>query len=157
MLFLIRHAHAAAAEEDALRPLSEAGREETRRLAQWLRPGGRLQPQEVWHSPLVRARETAEILAAELAWTAPLQVVPGLEPEDFPGRVAGRIAACAHSLALVGHNPNLTCLATLLVTGAADPPAFVFPKGAALALEAGRDRNLGSWQVCWMVTPQLRL
>ena len=44
-----------------------------------------MRPREVWHSPLVRARETAEALSAQLGWKAPLRVMAGLQPEDDPG------------------------------------------------------------------------
>jgi len=155
MLYLIRHAHAVDAESDAERPLSDRGREEARRLASFLLPTGQFRPEEGWHSPFVRARETAAILAAVLGWTFPLEIVPGLEPEDFPGRIAARLATTAQSVVIVGHNPHLTGLATLLVTGALNPAAFAFSKCAALALEPGYNRSPGSWLVRWMVSPPL--
>jgi len=155
MLYLIRHAHAVDSEPDAERPLSDRGREEVRRLASFLRPSGQFRPEEIWRSPFVRAKETAAILAADLGWTVPAEIAPGLEPEDFPGRIAARLATTVRSVVIVGHEPHLTGLATLLVTGALNPPAFVFSKCATLALEPGHNRSPGSWMVRWMVTPQL--
>jgi phosphohistidine phosphatase len=155
MLYLIRHADAIDAEPDSARPLSAQGREEARRLAAFLRPGGALIPEEIWHSPLVRARETAAILASALGWTARAQVAAGLEPEDVPGQITRRIESAARPVVIVGHNPHLTHLATLLVTGAPAPAVFFFPKCAVLALAPGPDRRPGGWRVSWMVTPDL--
>jgi len=155
VLYLIRHADAVDAEPDAERPLSERGRGEIRRLANFLRPAGALAPEEIWHSPFLRARDTAARLAADLGWSDRAQVVAGLEPDDPLGPIAGRIAATGRSVAIIGHNPHLTLLSTLLVTGALAPEAFAFPKCAVLALEPGLGRNPGAWLVRWMVIPEL--
>jgi phosphohistidine phosphatase len=155
VLYLIRHADAVDSEPDSERALSERGRGEIRRLANFLRAGRPPAPEEIWHSPFLRARDTAALLAADLGWTARAQVVPGLEPDDALGPIAARIAAAERPLAIVGHNPHLAKLSTLLVTGAAEPEAFIFPKCAVLVLEPGLGREPGAWLVRWMVGPEL--
>jgi phosphohistidine phosphatase len=109
------------------------------------------QPEEVWHSALVRARETAQLLAQQLRLPAPLHEMPDLRPEDDPQAAARRIRQAHRPLAIVGHEPHLSALASLLVVGAAEPPAFVFKKSAVLALEPdGRH-----WLVRWHLSPEL--
>lgn len=150
-LFLIRHAHAEDGAPDALRPLSKRGRQQTRRLARFLRQCGDFAPEEIWHSPLLRAHETAALLGRGARVRAPRQEVAGLAPEDSPALLARRLAQESRTLALVGHEPHLSALASLLVAGAAEPARFAMKKGAALALE-GTGRH---WTVRWHVHPDL--
>jgi phosphohistidine phosphatase len=150
-LYLIRHAHAVDPTEDPERPLSKRGREQVRALAALLGQSTAFQPTEIWHSPLLRSRETAERLAQHMKLEAPLSLMPGLEPEDDPTRIVRRIKPTLERLAVVGHEPYLSALATLLVRGAPSPPAFVMKKCAALALEG--EGNF--WMVRWHVSPEL--
>ena len=149
-LYLIRHAHAVAADEEAERPLSKKGREQVRRLANFLKHSDVFRPDEIWHSPLVRSRQTAELLARHLDLAPPLLRVVDLKPADAPRTAARRIGKIEKSLAIVGHEPHLSALASLLVAGATEPTLFVLKKCAALALERG-DRG---WQVRWLISPE---
>lgn len=150
-LYLIRHAHAEDAQPDAARRLSVRGCRQVRVLAKFLRNCGAFDPAEIWHSTLVRARKTAELLAAGTRLEAPLREVEGLAPDDDPRRFARRLAAGPEALAVIGHEPFLGALASLLVTGATDPGRFAMRKGAVLALEGGGRR----WTVRWHVSPDL--
>lgn len=150
-LWLIRHAHAVDATEDAVRPLSGRGRRQVRALARLLAASGAFQPQEIWHSPLVRARQTAELLVRRLALDLPAIETAGLTPDDAPRAVAQRLRTLGRNLAIVGHEPHLSALASLLVAGAAEPPVFVLKKCAVLALE----RVEGRWVVRWLVSPEV--
>jgi len=151
LLYLIRHAHAVDALDDASRPLSAKGREQVKQLARFLRASRAFTPAVVWHSPLVRARETAERLAQHLGLSAPLVATAGLAPAANSGVIARRIKSLRASALIVGHEPQLSALATLLVTGADGPPAFVMKKSALLALEPAGAR----WAVRWLVSPEL--
>jgi len=150
-LYLIRHAHAEDGFADAARPLSARGRKQVRALARFLRHTGDFAPAEIWHSPLLRARDTAARLAGRLKLPAKLQVVAGLSWGDDPAIMAARLRTRRHSLALVGHEPHLSALASLLVAGSAAPSIFVLRKCAVLALE----RADGRWAVRWLVSPDL--
>jgi phosphohistidine phosphatase len=160
-LFLIRHAHAANAADDSLRPLSDRGREECARLVAFFQRNGALRPAHFWHSPLVRALETARLLADGLKLDHALVETPGLRPEDDPSEIADRIekSDTIESLALVGHEPHLSALATLLVRGKVRPVAFVLKKGSVLAFaptgsvhkKSGRPR----WHALWHIEPAL--
>lgn len=150
-LFLIRHADAEDTEPDGRRPLSKRGQRQVRRLARFLRGSEAFAPEEIWHSTLVRAQETAALVAVGTRLGVPLREVAGLSPGDDPQRIARRLEQCARSLALVGHEPHLSALASLLVTGVAEPVRFTMKKGATLALEgAGRH-----WVVRWHLSPDL--
>jgi phosphohistidine phosphatase len=158
-LFLVRHGHALADQEDARRPLSARGSEVTRRVAAFLRTSGALAAvQVVWHSPLVRARQTAELLLKELGLDARLIETAGLRPEDDPVAVADRLDRVENVVMIVGHEPQLTALATLLVRGQLKPVDFALRKSAVMALEktGGRHKKTGRarWRVCWHLSPE---
>jgi len=159
-LFLVRHGHALSDKEDSRRPLSARGGEVTRSVAAFLRPSGVLaEVQAVWHSPLVRARETAELLVKELGLAALLIETAGLLPEDDPVAVADRLDRADQAVMIVGHEPQLGALATLLVRGKLKPVGFEFKKSAILALEksGGRHKKSGRarWRVRWHFSPEL--
>lgn len=150
-VYLIRHAHAVGAGEDPARPLSRRGLGQVRDLARFLKPAGVFEPVEIWHSPLARSRQTAERLVQHLRLALPLTLVPELEPEADPRRAARRLKAAGHAVAVVGHEPHLSALASLLVVGQPAPPVFVMKKAAVLALE-----GVGSyWMVRWFWSPKL--
>jgi phosphohistidine phosphatase len=150
-IYLIRHADAVEAEDDSARALSPRGVRQTRDLARFLKPAGRFEPDEIWHSPLVRSRQTAELLRKHLHLAAPLALVDDLKPEDDPQRAARRVRAAGHTVAVVGHEPHLSALASLLVAGKAAPPVFVMKKAAVLALEGAGPH----WMVRWHWSPKL--
>jgi len=154
-LFLIRHAHAVAADEDAERPLSKKGREQVKRLGHFLKDSEAFRPDEIWHSPLLRSRETAKLLAKKIGFTAPLIEVEGLEPEDDARATAARLKTMRRDLAIIGHEPHLSALASELVVQRAKTSAFVLRKSSVLALERDRRRPGSHWLVRWQLSPEL--
>ena len=153
-LYLIRHAHALAEEVDPGRPLSPKGRAQVRRLAKFLRGQCGFSPVEFWHSPLARSRQTARLLAAAIAPTAKVNEATNLEPEAPPKLVAARLKSVRRSLALVGHEPHLSLLAALLITGEAKPDVFKLRKSAVLCLDRITPQA-SAWRVRWLLAPEL--
>lgn len=152
-LCLLRHAHAGDATrwagDDELRPLTEKGRLQAERLARHLAAAG-YAPDVVLTSPLVRARETAEIVAEILR--APLRVEPRLgEMVDLP--TLEQILADAGDpprAILVGHDPDFSELASELV-GA---PIHV-RKGTLARIDAERPLQPGAGELSWLLPPDL--
>jgi phosphohistidine phosphatase len=155
MLYLIRHADALDGDVDAERPLSPKGRRQIKHLARFLKESKAVEFREVWHSPLVRARQTAAGLAEELGRGDALREMKGLLSDDPPGAIAARLRDAELPLALVGHNPQLESLAALLVSGAAQPCTFVLRKCAILALVPVRGQGVGQWAAAWQLAPEL--
>jgi phosphohistidine phosphatase len=154
-LYLIRHAHAVDAAEDAERPLSRKGREQVKRLAHFLRESEVFQPDEIWHSPLQRSQQTAKLLSRKLEVHAPLIEVEGLEPEDDPRATVLRVKNLRRVVAIVGHEPHLSALASQLVSNVPKTSAFVLRKSSVLALERDRGGRGSRWLVRWQVSPEL--
>jgi phosphohistidine phosphatase len=132
-LFLVRHAVAVertADLPDAARPLTPEG---TRKFARVVRGLDRLGVRfdRLVHSPWTRAVQTADLLYKLLDGESAIE--PGLAraPDAaLPSRLAGgRVAA-------VGHEPWLSELLSLLVTGARNHgERFAFKKGGVAWLE----------------------
>lgn len=153
-LYLIRHAHALAEEVDPGRPLSPKGRIQVRQLAKFLSHESGFSPVEFWHSPLARSRQTARLLAAAIAPTAKVTEATNLEPEAPPKLVAARLKSIRRALALVGHEPHLSLLAALLVTGEAKPDVFKLRKSSVLCLDRITPQA-STWRVRWLLAPEL--
>jgi phosphohistidine phosphatase len=75
-------------------------------------------------------------------------------PEDKPEKMAARLATLAPTLmlAIVGHEPHLSALATLLVSGRSGHTAFVLEKGAVLCLSSSDSQT---WAVRWHIAPPI--
>ncbi len=158
-VFLVRHSDALADTEDARRLLSAEGIRITRDVAGCLKGSGAVSSvRAVWHSPLSRARETAELMVGELGLDVLLVEAPGLLPEDDPAAIADRLEDAGHPVMIVGHEPQLGALATLLVRGKTKPVAFAFRKTAVLAREGRRTPQKSGrlrWQARWFFSPEL--
>ena len=159
-VYIVRHAHAVPETADPARPLSAAGHDECQRLVSFLKPLRLFTPTQFWHSPLARAKETAVLLRDGLAPSSALLENHALLPEHDPREIASRLdhlppTAC---VAAAGHEPHLSALATLLFGGSPTHPAFVFEKGAILALQRDDAVSIGKtgrWQVLWQIDPTL--
>lgn len=149
LVYIIRHAHAEDGDDDFARPLSAKGRRQVRRMAGFLRRGGLFEAKEICHSPLLRAKETARLFARELTGTVRLREMAALKPLADPAVAAGRLRRARSPVAVVGHEPHLSSLATRLLGGGHDEPRVVLKKCAVLALE----RTGRAWAVRWLVSP----
>lgn len=111
-LYFVRHATASSkaawSEDDGLRPLTRAGRQRFSAAASSLIEAGALHPDLIVTSPLVRAEQTAELLAEALGRSVPIVEDARLGHEfDLPSLEA--ILAEnpeVRSIAIVGHNPS---------------------------------------------------
>jgi phosphohistidine phosphatase len=123
-LVLVRHAKAADAPTDLVRPLSARGRRDAAAIGQLL-AGRELAVDLVVVSPALRARQTWE--AAETALSSKARVrVDDRVYENVPDRLLEIIHDTpteVRVLAVVGHNPSMAGLAALLDDGTGDRPA----------------------------------
>ncbi|HWA25134.1 MAG TPA: histidine phosphatase family protein [Lacunisphaera sp.] len=150
-VYVVRHAHASPGKDDAARPLSRIGRGQMRQMGKFLRKRGLLAAREFWHSPLVRSGETAQCLAKHLKRRVTFNQREGLLHDDPPAIMARQLERVREPVAVVGHEPHLGALLSLLVNGAAKPVRFELQKGAVVALH--RDR--GRWLIQWHLAPEM--
>lgn len=156
-LYVVRHGIAeerAPSGLDRDRRLTAAGRERMRRAARGL---GRLgvEVDVLLTSPLPRASETAGVLAAAL---------PGVPtPRVFDALATGfgsvellrqlRPLAGTERLMVVGHEPTLSGLIALLLTGSVSGAAVTMKKGAVALLELERLAPRGEAFLRWLLPP----
>lgn len=133
-VFLVRHG---VAEDDhpagdAARPLTAKGRRRFRKHARRLGP--ELGVSHIVTSPLVRAVQTAELLALGNG-IEEVSVHAALIPGPETGRkLAGLVARAGAGTAFVGHEPSLSEAAASLLGLSAGLP-FPFKKGGVLVLQ----------------------
>ena len=149
-VYLVQHGEAKPETEDPSRSLSDRGREEVQRVARYAAALG-LQVAEIRHSGKLRARQTAEILAAALAPPHGVQEIDGLAPADAPGKAVGEIESAREPLMLIGHLPHLRRLASLLLAGDPERGIIWFRNGAIICLV----KSEGGWLLQWILTPEL--
>lgn len=120
-IYLLRHGIAVSAEEtapDGERPLTAKGIKRLRKEARGLRRLG-LNIDAILTSPLARARQTADIVAAALGLESRLTVVEALQPNCSVEELLAGLSDYQDRkhLLLVGHEPLLSGTAAFLVTG----------------------------------------
>ncbi len=141
-LFLVRHAKAelAVGRVDYARKLTERGRADARRVAKAL-AARRILPDLLIHSGAARAKQTAEILAAEWRSKVELEEEVGLYDATLTTLLdRTRALGDAHKrVGLVGHNPGLGELATALTGSGTEPElrrlAAKYSTGAVAVLD----------------------
>jgi phosphohistidine phosphatase len=158
-LYIVRHGlageHGSYA-DDAQRPLTDEGHRKMRQVARRLYALD-LRFDLILTSPLVRARQTAEILQAA-GLSKQLEVSEFLAPGgDFGGWLAWfRQWQSSGSLAIVGHEPSLSQWAELLIWGEARQ-RLLLKKAGAIGLKVPTGEAIGQSQLFWLTPPKLLL
>lgn len=157
-LYLVRHASAGdVAASDAERELTKEGRQESRVVGAALARLG-VCPSQILSSPMVRARQTAEIIAAELKFANEVAVFPELTNNHSIAHVLRVLKTFEpfEEIVLVGHMPSLAeHLAALL--GSEHPASLSMGKGTVACVELNALR-VGRAELRWFLRQkQLRL
>jgi phosphohistidine phosphatase len=156
-LYLIRHGVAEergdAWPDDTKRPLSEDGMDRLRKSARGL---ARL---DVWidvifTSPLVRARQTADIVAAAFDPRPSIITIDSLAPESTYTSLAADLEKHARKtrIALVGHEPMIGELAARMI---GSRHAIEFKKGAVCRIDVEILPPAGPGDIRWLLTPKI--
>jgi len=132
-VFLIRHAEAIDETlelRDPMRHLTAAGRTQATSLGDRLRWHD-CTPTHIWTSPLVRAVQTAELVATGLASTIAVEVIPALAPGENPRTVVaaietiGELVLAERGRYMVDTNQGLTKTYNTLKDPSCDEPRIV--------------------------------
>jgi phosphohistidine phosphatase len=158
ILYIVRHAWAVEQEDsgsDAQRPLTEEGFQRFAGMIRMLAERG-FAPQLIATSPLVRCRQTADLIA---------QHVPGkpavVEREDLaPGsdlegllRWTNRQSGRGEQIAWVGHAPDVTHLAAALVGDRRG--AIRFSKGGVASIHFDGPVEVDAGELWWLLTARV--
>lgn len=147
-LYIMRHGPAedfSSSGHDADRALTTSGRTRVREVAQLLRTQDE-QPKTIVSSPLVRALQTAEIVAAELSIVS-VETHRGLAPGgDADGLIATLLRDARKRVMLVGHEPDLSDLVARLAATSFD--------GMLKAMVVGLDLEPGDGEIRFVLDPK---
>jgi phosphohistidine phosphatase len=153
-IYLLRHADAGDPTtfrgDDAQRPLSDKGRRQASSMGRFLNRRG-FHPDVIVSSPKMRARQTAELVAAALDTPVALDERLG-ESLDLYG--LGELVAAAagkRKLLLVGHDPEFSELAAELI-GA---PGLHLKKGALARIDTPTPLEPSGGVLRWLIPPDL--
>ena len=156
-LYLIRHGVAEERGElwpdDAKRPLTDEGMERLRKEARGLAKIG-VSVDVILTSPLVRARQTAEIIGAGLEPRPHLVNIDSLSPDGSYAALMSDLGKHnkRERIALVGHEPSLGELAARLI-GSRHP--IPFKKGAICCIEVDSLPPAGPGGLRWFLSPKI--
>lgn len=153
-LYFLRHADALPGVDDAARPLSPLGRKQSRKLGRFLEKA-RIEFDAAYSSPLVRAKETAEIVLGTVGALSPrkLRTDDALLNETSQAQFDQWLKGLppADHVLLAGHAPTLAERVCHLL-GVNDANTFKLPKGALACLDT-EDRHTACLK--FFVTPKL--
>jgi phosphohistidine phosphatase len=154
-LLLIRHADAGRHDaarwpDDSLRPLTDKGRRRHQRVARRLRRRD-LAPTRLLSSPWLRAWEAAEITARGTRGPSPEACDALAQPPDLAALRQGLGAQGEEAvIGLVGHEPWLGELASLILTGSATGLVIDFPKSGVMGIiSPALEPGAGVLQFLW--------
>ena len=131
------------------RPLSEYGRQQSESLGRFMAANG-VRVNAVWHSSLLRAKQTATQIALAIDAQELLEQRDDLSPMDSINSVESSIRDYNQNLMIVGHLPFMGNLFSHLLTGEKNASLAQFSTACAASLIYSR----GACSLVWFVGPE---
>lgn len=161
-LLLIRHAKAGERDpatwpDDDLRPLARDGVTEMRAVLKSMKKLG-VSFDFLVSSPLIRARQTADLVAEGFAWKEPPQESDALRSGCTVQQVIGLLEKFPRdaTVALVGHEPDFSRIAAQLI-GKSGDAAIDLKKGGTIGISFAGQPARGGGRLEFVLKPgQLR-
>jgi phosphohistidine phosphatase len=155
-LFFMRHGLAERSRQggdDFERPLTAEGRADIEKSARRLREIG-LRPDYILTSPLVRARQTADILAEVFKLDNGAVVDSRVDPAFDLARLRSILSdyARAEGIVLVGHEPSFSEVVSELIGGG----AVVCKKGSVARIDLATPESKHG-ELVWLLQPKTLL
>jgi phosphohistidine phosphatase len=146
---IVRHGQALSKQDDPEQGLSPHGREQAKLVGAELKKLD-LAEARILHSVKTRARQTAEIIAAELQTSSAPEQIEGIKPNDPVEPIVRDILAADETRIYVSHLPFVQYLTAVLMTHRKEPQPVFSTCGMAV-LE--RDDDSGSFSVVHTFAP----
>ena len=160
LLYIMRHGLAeepTPKSDDGARKLTEKGADKIRKAAAGM-SASTIVFNAIITSPITRAMETAQIVATEMSVSKP-RAVPELSTGASPASALEALSKLRlpESVLVVGHEPTLSRLASLLLTESSEALGIRLKQCGVIALEFPDRIERGAAQLRWMMTQrQLR-
>ena len=151
-LYIMRHGPAedhSSTGRDADRKLTPSGKDRTRDVAELLVKSGEA-PTRILSSPLVRARETAEIVA-HAAGLAEIEFANEMAPAGDSSSLARALGREEGRVMIVGHEPALGDLVAELV---GRPPSLGMQKAMVVAIDVSASQNELTFKRVFVLDPK---
>lgn len=146
-LFIVRHGQALDKATNPERPLSENGRAEVQKAADFLK--GKVYCRSIWHSTKLRAIQTATIFR-EADIGLDLIERGDLNPMDSVYPFVEEINKENEDLMIVGHLPFIFNLTSALLKVKLEQPFIHFFSSDVVAME-----RVVNWNLLWVISPQI--
>jgi phosphohistidine phosphatase len=161
ILYIVRHAIAVSrgtsGMDDDDRALTDEGVSKMRQIAAGLCRLGCV-PEIILSSPLVRARQTAEILLQAFGKGIELEIFPALAPEGARGDLFGKINSLEKKriqrLMIVGHKPSLGEIAGEIAFGSSKH-YIELKKGGVCTIELDSVQGTPKGILAELLTPSI--
>ena len=146
-LYLIQHALSKSKEEDPERSITDIGKAETEKTAQYFKS---LNPEihVIWQSGKKRAKETADIFAHLLGIDNRILEHTNLSPNDPLEPITSALEKMQKNVVIVGHLPFLSRLISYLTTGTVSCQIVKFKNSGIICLE----RTGEQWSINWIIS-----
>ena len=151
-LYCVRHGEAESADVDSGRPLTQNGRQEVERVANYLHAHD-IKVSHILHSTKLRAKETAEIFAKTMSSVQVTQCESILDEDANVNALLEMITTWTDDTLVVGHLPFMPRLISGLVIGNPDIyPIVNYPPAGIVCLEHFDQHR---WMIQWILNPSL--
>ena len=139
-------------QKDERRPLDDEGILQSRYIGRML-ANVDVQVDQIISSPLKRARQTASLVANELAFEQAVQLDTALRPDAKLEQFQAMLARYRKydAIMVVGHNPSLTEFLAKSISASARDAHIDFKKSAVAKVEMNGRHGI----MQWLVTPKI--
>ena len=148
-LYLVQHGDALTKDVDPERQLSDRGRADITRLAEWLVTND-VAVSRISHSGKTRARQTAELLGSVLETGGEIHPAEGLAPNDPPEEFLKRLQNVDEDTLIASHLPFVARVLSQAVTGSPDQQLVEFRPGSIAVVERVES---GAWHLICFACP----
>jgi phosphohistidine phosphatase len=150
-IYIVRHGDSLESDIDSQRPLSNKGKADIERLGRYL-ANLNLNLAQIIHSGILRAEETAGILAKMLEPDILVKPHPSLKSLDDPSDVILEIETVCSDILIVSHLPFVDRFTSKLLTGDENKSMIPFEPGTLVCLERNKARQ---WIINFILQPFL--
>ena len=148
-LFLVQHGLSLSKDKDPDKGLSNAGKEDTRRIADVAKTYT-ISVAKIVHSGKKRAAQTGIIFQDALQPKSGIAEISGINPMDDVKAFGDTIDPAAN-LMVVGHLPFMEKLVSYLTAGLEDKRVYKFQNSGIVCL----DREDNGWFIKWTLNPNI--
>ncbi|MBG3013116.1 phosphohistidine phosphatase SixA [Proteus faecis] len=153
-IFIMRHGEAAIdAASDALRPLTDRGKSESIKMAEWMTKQGHT-IDYVLVSPYLRAQQTLDAVKVDLALPSKVETDDGLIPGGNPSHIAHYLRALGDAgyknILVISHLPLVGYVVAELCPAVCAP---MFSTSTIACVDF--DLSKGAGALLWQVSPSI--